>query len=188
MKRGLEKYHTLVEALEALPSIGRKSAQRLAMHMLLSDTFGALKLAHAIEEAVVRVRRCAACNNISEDELCPVCADPGRNRELLCVVASPRDILTIEETGSYNGLFFVFEKATPESLEQIRAMASEAREVIFAFSPSIATDAMILYLEERLADLGLSYTRIAQGVPTGVSFENLDLMSVARALEARVKI
>ncbi|MEF3190977.1 MAG: recombination mediator RecR [Campylobacterales bacterium] len=188
MKYGSEKFLALVESLEGLPTIGRKSAMRLALHMLLNDTFGAMKLAHAIEEAIVHVRRCSACNNISEDELCPICSDPGRHQELLCLVTSVKDLMTIEETGSFKGRYFVIEEATPETLEQLRDLvATGVQEVLFAFSPSIASDALILYLEEKLSDFHLSFTRIAQGVPTGVSFENLDLMSVARAIESRIR-
>ena len=97
MKPKIESYENLVSALEALPSIGKKSAQRMAYHMVMEDHFAAMKIAHAIEKAVQRVRRCERCGAMSEDELCPICADIGRDQSKLCIVEHARDILQIEE-------------------------------------------------------------------------------------------
>lgn len=190
MYRGLEKFYNLVEALETLPAVGKKSALRLAMHMILSDPFSAVKLSHAINEAVSCVRRCTACGNISEHELCEICSDERRDRATLCIVAGAKDILTIEETASYHGLYFVFDAIDPVIVDRLTDMvrAEEVREIVFAFSPSVASETMIYYIEDKLAPFGLAFTKIAQGVPTGVNFENLDTVSLAKALQSRVKL
>jgi recombination protein RecR len=189
MKPKIEAYENLVDALEALPSIGKKSAQRMAYHMVMEDHFGAMKIAHAIEKAVQSVRRCERCGAMSEDELCPVCADETRDHTKLCVVENARDILQIESSGEYDGTYFVVESI--EHLDGgrlVERVEEGVEEVIFAFTPSIAADALILYIEERLKAFDLVFTRIAQGVPMGVSLENIDMLSLSRALQERVRI
>lgn len=189
MKHTLEKFTRLVEALQTLPTVGQKSATRLAYHMVMSDSFGAIKIAHAIEDAVGSIRKCRSCGGMSEDELCAVCSDESRDITKLCIVENAKDILTIEENGLFDGRYFVLDSGDVLETEQLRAMAqSGAEEVIFALTPSIANDALILYIEDKLQDLDIRFTRIAQGVPTGVSLENIDMLSLARALEDRVKI
>ena len=189
MKPKIESYENLVEALEALPSIGKKSAQRMAYHMVMEDHFAAMKIAHTIEKAIQRIRTCERCGAMSEDELCPVCADEMRDHTKLCIVEHPRDILQIESSGEYDGTYFVI-----RSLEHLDGQKLEERvqegveEIIFAFTPGIATDAMILFIEEKLKDYDLVFTKIAQGVPTGVSLENIDMLSLSRALQDRVKV
>jgi recombination protein RecR len=189
MKYRIEAYENLVDALEALPSVGKKSAQRMAYRMAVEDHFGAMKIVHAIEEAVRRIRRCERCGAMSEDELCPVCADPYRDHAKLCIVEHARDILQIESSGEYDGTYFVVESIdTLEGNRLIDRIEEGVEEVIFAFSPSIATDAMIIYIEEKLKDYDLVFTKIAQGVPTGVSLENIDMLSLSRALHDRIKV
>jgi recombination protein RecR len=189
MKHSLEKFNKLVDALQELPTVGQKSATRLAYHMVMKDNFTALKIAHAIENALGSLRKCASCGGMSEDELCAICSDESRDIRLLCVVENAKDILTIEENGLFEGRYFVLESLDELDITHLKAMvASGVEEVIFAMSPSIATDAMILYIEDKLADTGVRFSRIAQGVPTGVSLENIDMLSLARALQDRVKV
>lgn len=189
MKHSLEKFTRLVDALQELPTIGQKSATRLAYHMLMHDSFGAMKIAHAIEDAVGSIKKCRSCGGLSEDELCAVCSDEGRDLTLLCIVENAKDILTIEENGLFEGRYYVLDSLDAMDVDHLRAMVgSGVEEVIFALTPSIANDAVILYLEDKLEDMGVRFTRIAQGVPTGVSLENIDMLSLARALEDRVKI
>jgi len=189
MKPKIESYENLVSALEALPSIGKKSAQRMAYHMVMEDHFAAMKIAHAIEKAVQRVRRCERCGAMSEDELCPICADIGRDQSKLCIVEHARDILQIESGGDYDGTYFVIESVEHLDTEKLRDRIEEGvEEVIFAFTPGIAADALILFIEEKLSDYDLIFTKIAQGVPTGVSLENIDMLSLSRALQERVKV
>ncbi|WP_456381637.1 recombination mediator RecR [Hydrogenimonas sp.] len=189
MKNRIESYENLVDALEALPSIGKKSAQRMAYHMLMEDHFAAMKIAHAIEKAVQSVQRCERCGAMSEDELCPVCADMSRDHTKLCIVEHAKDILQIESGGDYDGTYFVIESVDHlDSGKLIDRVEEGVEEVIFAFTPGIATDTMILFIEEKLKDYDLVFTKIAQGVPTGVSLENIDMLSLSRALQDRVKI
>lgn len=171
----------------SLPAIGKKGARNLAFHLVTKGSFNAVKLAHAIEEAVRNIQTCSRCNNLSEHELCSICADDERDATKLCIVFSAKDIFTIEESGFYRGKYFVcgenieFEKL----LDLIR---SGAKEVIFAFPPSIQNDATIYFIEEQLKGFDLSFSKIAQGIPTGVSLENVDMLSLARAIEGRVKV
>jgi len=189
MKRyRLESFERLVDAFNALPSIGRKSATRLAYHLVSENSFAGLKLAQAIEDAVASLQECRRCHALSEDELCGICSDPLRDRSKLCIVQSARDIFVIEESGRYEGLYYIL--ASLEDLDErhLHEMVEGVEEVIFAFPPGIATDTMILFIEDRLSDRNLVFTKIAQGVPTGVELENVDLLSLSRALEERTRV
>ena len=184
----VESFERLVEAFNALPGIGRKSAMRLAYHVADEGSFAGLKLAQAIEDAVATLQRCQRCHALSEDELCALCSDPSRDRSKLCIVQSARDIFVIEESGQYDGLYYIL--ASLEDLDEthLHEIVEGVEEVIFAFPPGIATDTMILYIEDRLADRDLLFSKIAQGVPTGVELENVDLLSLSRALEDRTRV
>ncbi len=188
MKQTIEPFENLVDAFGALPGIGRKSAIRLAYHIAMEDGFVGVKLAHAIEEAVEGIRACVHCHNMSQDELCSICSDTTRDRSRLCIVQSARDILTLEESGQYNGTYYVVSTLEDMDTAHLLRATEGVEEVIFAFPPSIATDTMILYIEEKLSERDLLFTRIAQGIPTGVELENVDTLSLGRALEGRVRI
>ena len=189
MKSSLESFKKLVEAFNALPGIGQKSAMKLAYHIVTDSKYEGIKLAHAIEDAIESIKRCKRCNNLSEDELCSICSDSLRDRSKICIVESPKDILTIEKVGQYDGLYYVIEKDEEIDIEHLKeAIDSDIKEVIFAFSPSIATDTMMLYIESQLEGLDIKFSKIAQGVPTGISLENVDALSLARAIEDRVSI
>lgn len=189
MKYGLEKFNILVEALESLPTIGKKSATRLAYHMVMQDNFTAIKIAHAIENALGCLRKCSECGGLCEDELCGVCADESRDREILCIVESAKDILTIEDSGFFEGRYFVLENLENfDAVHLVDMVNSGIKEIIFALTPSIANDAVMLFIEDKLAVCDVKFTRIAQGVPTGVSLENIDILSLSRAIEDRVSV
>jgi len=187
-KHKIEAFENLVEAFGALPSIGKKSAVRLAYHAVMEDGFAALKLAHALEDAVNSIQKCSKCHNMSEDELCSICSDPYRDTSKLCIVQSAKDILTIEESCQFDGVYYVVSEVRDLDEDHLFYAVNGVDEIIFAFPPSIATDTMILYIEDKLAGLDIQFSKIAQGVPTGVELENIDMMSLSRALEARVKI
>jgi len=184
----LEPFKNLVEAFNAMPGIGEKSALKLAYHIVTNGSYDGLKLSHAIESALSSIRRCTKCHNLSEDELCHICSDDSRDRSKICLVESAKDILTIEKLGQYNGLYYVLSDIDTFDLTHLRDALKGIDEMIFAFAPSIATDTMMLYIESQLEDLDIKFTKIAQGVPTGVSLENIDTLSLARAIEDRVKI
>ena len=184
----IESFENLVEAFNALPSIGKKSAVKLAYHVVMEDGFMGMKLAHALEDAINSISRCVKCNNMSEDELCTICSDPYRDTTKLCIVQSAKDILTIEESGRYDGIYYVITSVHDIDEAHLYYAVEGVEEVIFAFAPSIANDTMILYIEDKLQGLELKFTKIAQGVPTGVELENVDILSLSRALEDRVKV
>jgi len=187
--RGLPKsFQFLVKALEALPTIGRKSALRLAFHIVLNNPHHGVRVAHAIEEALSHLTRCRRCRGLSEDELCPLCSDPLRERDQLCLVESGKEIYLIEESGGYQGLYFVLDQLDEEVISQLKTTIEEngTREIIFALTPSIQSEGTMLYIEELLKESGIRFSRIAQGVPTGVDLENIDALSLSRALKDRV--
>ncbi len=189
MKHGLEKFNILVEALESLPSIGKKSATRMAYHMVMQDNFAAIKIAHAIENALGSLRKCSECGGLCEDELCGVCSDEGRDKDILCIVENAKDILTLEEGGVFDGRYFVLENLDRfDSSHLVDMVNSGVKEIVFALTPSVANDAVMLFIEDKLSLCDVNFTRIAQGVPTGVSLENIDILSLSRALEDRVKV
>lgn len=187
-KQKIEAFENLVNAFQEMPSIGKKSAVKMAYHLVMEDSFAAMKLAHAIEEGVNRIRRCKKCHNMSENELCFICADEYRDSSKLCVVQSAKDILTIEESGQYNGLYYIVRDIHDLDEYHLKEVVKDTEEVIFAFPPSLATDTIILYIEDKLRDQHLIFTKIAQGVPTGVELDNIDILSLSRALESRVKV
>jgi recombination protein RecR len=190
MSKKLEKFERLVEALQELPTIGKKSALRLAYHMVNSGSFHALRLAHAIEDAIRSLQKCRSCGALSEDELCYICCDEQRDEQLLCIVENAKDILILEENGLFSGKYFVLEQLDEITLNHLLQKIEEEKvqEVIFALTPSIQNDAVILYVEDKLKGYDLKFTKIAQGVPTGVSLENIDILSLSRALEDRVNV
>lgn len=157
--------------------------------MVAGDNFGAIKLAHSIERAIETIKKCQNCKNLSEHELCEICSDEQRESDKICIVSSGKDIIVIEESGFYHGLYFVFEAIEGDDIDRLKEMVKNGvKEVIFAFSPSIQNDALIYFIEEKLKEFDISFSKIAQGVPTGVNLENVDVLSLSKALEARVKI
>ena len=189
MNKSLEKFNRLVDALQELPTIGKKSATRLAYFMIMNDTYVGLKISHAIEDAIGSLKKCRMCGGMSEDELCTICSDEMRDPTFLCIVENAKDILLLEENGLFDGKYFVLESLEELSVTHLENMVKAGiKEVIFALTPSIANDAVILYIEDKLAPYEVRFTKIAQGVPTGVSLENIDVLSLTRALEDRVKV
>uniref|UniRef100_A0A832MMT9 Recombination protein RecR n=1 Tax=Eiseniibacteriota bacterium TaxID=2212470 RepID=A0A832MMT9_UNCEI len=186
----------LIDELVKLPTIGHKSAQRLALHLLRASNEDALRLAEAIRAVKERVRFCGTCGNFAETDPCPLCTDPQRDGSVVCVVEQAGDVLAIERTGQYRGRYHVLGGAlspldgtSPDALrirpllERLRG--GEVREIILATNPNVAGEATALYLSQLLAPLGVKVTRIARGVPMGSDLEYSDLVTLARALEGR---
>ncbi|MCW8838780.1 MAG: recombination mediator RecR [Thiovulaceae bacterium] len=185
----LEKFNRLVEALEALPTIGKKSATRLAYYMVMNDSYTGIKISHAIEDALGSLKKCNSCGGMSEDELCFICCDESRDESLLCIVESAKDILLLEENALFDGKYFVLESLEGLNIQQLEKLVKNGvKEIVFAITPSISNDAVILYIEDKLEKYNINFSKIAQGVPTGVSLENIDILSLTRALETRVKV
>ena len=189
MNNSLDKFNRLVDALGELPTIGKKSATRLAYHMVMNDSYIGMKISHAIEDALGSLKKCKNCGGMSEDELCFICSDERRDDTLLCIVENAKDILLLEENGLFDGKYFVLESLEEFTISHLVDIAKDGiGEVLFALTPSIANDAVILYIEDKLRDYDINFSKIAQGVPTGVSLENIDILSLTRALEDRVKV
>jgi recombination protein RecR len=189
----------LIEELSKLPSIGQKSAQRIAMHLLRAPKEDALRLAQAIEAVKERVGFCSTCGNFSERDPCPICTDPQRDGSIVCVVEQPVDVLALERTGQFKGRYHVLGGALspldgthPEDL-RITPLLGRIRdggitEIILATNPNVAGEATALYLSKLLGPLGVRTTRIARGVPMGSDLEYSDLVTLARALEGRREV
>lgn len=189
MNSSLEKFNRLVDALGELPTIGKKSATRLAYYMIMNDTYTAMKISHAIEDAIGSLKKCRECGGMSEDELCHICSDETRNSSFLCIVESAKDILLLEENGLFDGKYFVLDTLEELSITHLETIvANGVNEILFALTPSISNDAVMLYIEDKLSEYNVNFSKIAQGVPTGVSLENIDLLSLTRALEDRVRV
>lgn len=188
--RGLER---LIEALRALPGVGPRSAQRMAYHLLQHDRPGAEGLAQALTGALQTVRRCAKCNNFSEEDTCGLCASPRRDASLLCVVETPADLATVEQTLSFSGMYFVLmgrlsplDGVGPRDigLDKLLARASqgEVQEVILATNFTNEGEATAHYIAEMLRARSLKVTRIARGVPLGGELEYVDAGTISQAL------
>ena len=190
MKKNSEKFNELVASFASLPTIGKKTAIRLAYFVSLQNHLAGTKLAQDIENAIRFIKPCSRCGALSENELCEVCADTERDRALLCVVESAKDILILEESGSFNGLYFVLDELSDEKIAKLRAMIVEfsVRELIFALTNALSAEATSFFVEDRLADLSLTFSKIAQGIPSGVHLENVDLMSLHKAMAFRTRL
>ncbi len=186
----------LVEALRCLPGVGPKSAQRMTLHLLERDRDGATALADALHEAVTRIGRCSRCRNFTELDVCEVCADPRRDATTVCVVETPADVLAVEQSGSYRGIYFVLmghlspiDGIGPAEigLDQFQRRVQEEgiEEVILATNPTVEGEATAYYLTDLLQPEGIKVSRIAHGVPLGGELEYVDGSTLAHALSGR---
>jgi len=189
-KKGLDKFYALVESFENLPSIGKKSALRLAYYIVYDNTYSGMKLAHSIENAIASIKKCTLCNCMSEHEICDICLDDERDEYDICLVQSAKDIFIIEESKQFFGKYFVLENLDEIYLKMLKQMVikNKVKNILFALTPSLSNDALILYIENSLEDFDIQFTKIAQGVPTGVSLENVDLLSLSKAINGSTKI
>lgn len=186
----------LIQALRCLPGVGPKSAQRMAYHLLQRDVKGAERLAEALTGAVGRIRHCARCNTFTESETCALCASARRDASLLCVVETPGDLLMMEQSQSYSGLYFVLmgrlsplDGIGPREihLDRLvrRATDGVVREVILATNFTVEGEATAHYVSELLGGKGLAVTRIARGLPVGGELEHVDSGTLAQAVMER---
>lgn len=188
--KNLQSFYLLVETLEKLPSIGKKSAEKMAYTLCVENKYLGMQIAKNIQKAVENVQRCSSCGGLSEEDECQICQDSERSNRELCIVAHPRDIAIIENMGGFAGKYFVLESLENIDFEVLIALIlkENIQEVIFSFSPSLANDALMLFVEDRLSALGLSFSKIAQGIPTGIGLEHIDQLSLSRAFEGRIKL
>lgn len=191
-----ESLTQLIAALNGLPGVGPRSAERIALHLVQSDAAGVRQLAEAILRARDRIQSCTVCGALTETSPCAVCADSRRDASLVCVVEQPVDILSIEKSGVFHGKYHVLggrisplDGVEPEDLRisglETRLGREPIRELVIALGTDVEGDATGFYLAKRLARHGLKITRIAHGLPAGSGLEFADELTLSRALEGR---
>jgi len=196
MMKEAQSIDRLIEAFSRLPGIGRKTASRLAFHILRAPREEAGALARAIVEVKERIRLCSVCFNLTEDDPCSICRDNERTGEEICIVEEPNDLLAIEDTGSFKGRYHILhgnlrplEGVGPEHLKikelLDRLEKGGVKEVILATNPTREGGATALYLTQLIKPMGIKVTRIASGVPVGSEIEYTDSVTLSMAMEGR---
>ncbi|MDR2517478.1 MAG: recombination mediator RecR [Spirochaetaceae bacterium] len=196
---GLNAIDRLTALLARLPGIGKKSAARMAYHILEKDRTFAASLAGELSNLHTAIRRCSVCGNFTEEDPCPICADTGRDASIICVVERPQDVRVIEESREFRGLFHVLggliaplEGVYPGDLSigklLSRIRAGGVAEVILALNPTMEGDSTSLYLQKPLKELGVGVSRLATGIPAGGDLEYSDRLTLSRSLRGRVSL
>lgn len=188
----------LIEEFSALPGIGHKSAQRLAFHLINMPKDKVDRLAHTIMDARANVRYCSKCYTLTDQEICPVCANTRRNHKVIMVVENTRDLAAYEKTGKYEGVYHVLHGAISPMLgigpndiklkELIARLAEDVEEVIIATNSSLEGETTAMYISKLIKPAVVKVTRIASGVPVGGDLEYIDEVTLLRALEGRVEL
>jgi len=191
-----ETFQRLLTELQKLPGVGPKSAQRLGFHLLRHSKDGSRQLAASILEAAERIKRCTVCFNLTEGDPCPLCRDTERDPGSVCVVEDVSDLMAMERTGHYKGLYHVLEGSLsplegrgpddiriPELLKRLEK--SKVREIILAVNPDVEGEATALYLTKIIKPRGIRITRLAYGLPVGGNLEYADEVTLSRSLEGR---
>lgn len=196
MSEYCETIERLIETLRELPGIGARTAERLAFHLLKCPDTEAMSLADAIRDVKTRIRPCKECFNLTDREVCDICSDPRRDKSVVCVVEEPKDLLAVESTGAYRGVYHVLmghvaplEGMEPEDLT-IDALVERVRrggveEVILATNPNVAGDGTALHVAGLLEPLGVKLTRLARGLPAGGQIEYANKSILSDALNER---
>ena len=195
MVNSLEK---LIDEFSKLPGIGKKTAQRMAFYILKGKKEEAEALAKAILEVMEKVKYCSICFNLTEDDPCVICKDEKRDRSIICVVEEANDVVALEKTEQYNGLFHVLggvlsplDGVGPDDLKikelLTRLKEKEVKEVILATNPNTEGEATAIYIAKLIKPLGIKVTRIARGLPAGGDLEYADQVTLANAIEGRVE-
>ncbi len=193
------KFKKLEENLSTLPGIGKKTASRLAMHLITQNRANSIELSESIVDAVSSIRSCSICNMLSEEDPCPVCLDSGRDNHILCVVENTQDVFIFEELHSFKGRYFVLGHLLspmhgigPDEINYnlLLDFLSEypVQEVILALSPSVEGETTISFLAEQLEDRGLKISRLSTGLPFGTNLEYANNITLANAFKNRTNI
>lgn len=187
-----------MDEFRKMPGIGPKSAQRLSFYVLGLPASDADKLVGAIKDAKLKIKHCSRCFNITEEDPCNICSGGGRDRSMICVVAEPKDLIAIERTGEYKGLYHVLgglisplDGVEPESLrikELLRRITPDVKEMVLALNPSVEGEATGIYLTRLIKPLGVKLTRIAYGLPVGSDMDYADEVTLTRAFEGRREV
>jgi recombination protein RecR len=197
MAKLTDSVERLVEEFSKLPGIGRKTAQRMAFYILKLRRDEALKLSQAILDVKDKVKYCSVCFNITEEDPCNICKDTKRDKSIICVVEEPKDVLALEKTNQYRGLYHVLggvlsplDGIGPDDLrtrELMTRLKEGVKEVIIATNPNVEGEATAIYLAKLIKPLGIKVTRIARGIPAGGELEYTDATTLANAIEGRVE-
>ena len=199
MANGIPALDRLVDEFRKMPSIGNKSAERLAFYVLGLEDKAVKGLADAIINAHKKIHQCSVCRNLTEDEVCPICKNDKRDKSIICVVEDPRDVAAIERTHEFNGLYHVLHGVIspingigPEeiTIKELLARLSDntVNEIIMATNPTVEGEATAMYISRLLNPLGISVSRLAYGIPVGADLEYADEVTLSRALEGRREI
>ncbi|MBO4893415.1 MAG: recombination protein RecR [Clostridia bacterium] len=189
----------LIDSFASLPSIGRKSAQRLAFHVLSMDDASARKFIDSVTNARSKIHRCPVCCNLTDKDICSICSSPSRNKSTICVVENPKDVIAIEKTHEYNGVYHVLHGAISPlndiGVEDIcakelilRLQDDSVKEIIMATNTTVEGEATAVYLSHLLKPIGVKVTRLAYGVPVGADLEYADEVTLVRAIEGRQEL
>ena len=189
----------LIESFKILPGIGEKTAERLAFHLINEDKEKTDFFAKSITDAKEKIRKCSICNGITDKEVCDICSNNNRNKEILCVVEDPKSIFLFEKIGTFNGDYHVLDGLIspldgidPDDIgiENLvkRVQSSNYNEIIIAVKPSIEGETTALYIKKIIEGMNIKVTRIASGVPIGTDMEYIDSMTLERALNDRKEI
>ena len=199
MRDFAEPMERLIQEFKRLPGIGQRSAQRIAFHVHRASREDALRLAETIREVKEKIKYCSTCNNITDVDPCRYCTTPGRDPALICVVEEPNNVLAVEKTREFRGLYHVLQGSLsplrgigPEQL-QIKSLierlkGGKIREIIVATDPNVEGEATALYLAKLIKPLGIRVTRIARGVPVGSELDFADEITMQKAMEGRQEL
>lgn len=198
MEYASESVEKLVEAFSALPGIGKKSAQRVALYLLQEGKDQGRLIIQAITDLNEKVRHCSVCFNLTEQDPCSFCQDPKRDHTIICVVEDPKDLLAIESAGGFHGLYHVLggvlsplDGIGEEQLhiqELIDRLGSDTREIIIATNPTVEGEMTAAHLVKRLQNRGVKLSRIARGIPFGGALDFNDAVTVAKSIEGRIEM
>ena len=197
MAESIPLIEKLISELSKLPGIGRKSALRLVIHLLKQSNSTVDRLASALVETKNKIKECEVCFNLTENSLCSICSSQRRDKSIICVVEEATDIMAIERSGEYRGLYHVLggvisplDGVGPEDLhiKELLSRVDKVEEVIIATNPSIEGETTTLYLQKELGALGIKVTRIARGIPMGSALEHADAVTLIHAFEGRMEV
>lgn len=192
----MKKLNNLIDIFAKLPGIGRKSATRIAFDILEKEPIEIENMIETLKDSYDNIKHCKICGNLSESDICEVCADENRNKNIICIVESVRDIIAFEKSGTYNGLYHVLggkiDPLNGVTIEDLNVKALEERiddnikEVILALNPDLEGETTNLYLTKMLKNKNLEISKIASGIPLGGNIEHTDMATLGRAIEGRI--
>ena len=192
----MKKLNNLIDVFAKLPGIGRKSATRIAFDILEKAPIEIENMIETLKDSYNNIKHCKICGNLSESDICEVCADENRNKNIICIVESVRDIIAFEKSGTYNGLYHVLggkiDPLNGVTIEDLNVKALEERiddnvkEVILALNPDLEGETTNLYLTKMLKNKNLEISKIASGIPLGGNIEHTDMATLGRAIEGRI--